>query len=251
MNKTVLLNKDDIYSGNLLLVNAVNPINTNISCELVPSDVNFPDILIRRNAANFLQLALKKISAGNSIIPVSGYRSKNEQTEIYNSSFKENGGEFTRKYVAMPDCSEHQTGLAIDLGLNIENIDFIRPDFPNTGICGNFRKIAADFGFIERYSKSKEHITGIAYEPWHFRYVGYPHSKIIVEKGLALEEYAEFIKDYHDGHRFVYVQTSGAKIEIYYVPAVNDKTEIHVSDGSFFQFSGNNCDGFIITSWYV
>ena len=66
----------------------------------------------------------------------------------------------------MPDCSEHQTGLAIDLGLKIEKIDFIRPDFPNTGICGNFRKIAADFGFIALYSKSKEHITGIT--SWYF-----------------------------------------------------------------------------------
>ena len=97
----------------------------------------------------------------------------------------------TRKFVAYPGCSEHQTGLAIDLGANLPEIDFICPEFPDTGIFGKFREKAADFGFIERYPKGKEAVTGIGAEPWHFRYVGVPHAAVMKAGGLVLEEYAE------------------------------------------------------------
>lgn len=82
-------------------------------------------------------------------------------------------------------ASEHQTGLAIDLAENKEQIDFICPHFPYTGICGEFRAAAPRFGFIERYVSGKEQITGIGAEPWHFRYVGYPHSVIMAEKNYS------------------------------------------------------------------
>ncbi len=78
--------------------------------------------------------------------------------------------------------------MAIDLALNEGNIDFICPKFPYYGICQNFRNIAPKYGFIERYKDEKKAITKISKEEWHFRYVGYPHSKIITEKeyvGLA------------------------------------------------------------------
>ena len=103
----------------------------------------------------------------------------------------ERGIDFARKYVALPACSEHETGLAIDLALNAPDIDFICPEFPRTGICRKFRELAPYYGFIERYQKAKEPITGISEEPWHFRYVGTPHSVVIAEKGLSLEEYVE------------------------------------------------------------
>ena len=74
-----------------------------------------------------------------------------EQTQIFEDSLKENGAEFTQKVVAKPGCSEHQTGLAIDLGQNIPPIDFIRPDFPYYGICNKFRTEPAHpaFAFID------------------------------------------------------------------------------------------------------
>ena len=84
----------------------------------------------------------------------------------------ENGEEFTNQFVARPGHSEHQTGLAIDLGLKQPDIDFLRPYFPYKGICQTFRELSTDYGFIERYPAGKEAITGIAHEPWHFRYVG-------------------------------------------------------------------------------
>ncbi len=249
MMKTIELEKAKINCGALLLVNANYPLReNNIDC-LVSVDSHFPDILIRRGAANALRSAFEKISAGNSIVPVSGYRSLSEQKAIYDSSLKDNGADFTRKYVALPGCSEHQTGLAIDLGLNSKDIDFICPDFPYNGICEDFRKTASDYGFIERYAKNKEEITGISHEPWHFRYVGYPHSKIIEEHGFSLEEYIEFIKDYRNNFRLVYEQSCRTAAEIYYVPADNDKTLIAVPDCCVYQISGNNIDGFIVTIW--
>lgn len=249
MMKTIELEKEEIYCGNLLLVNKNYPLRDNNVKGLVPADVRFPIILMKRDVANVLQLIFEKISAGNSIVPVSGYRSLEEQTAIYDGSLKDNGEDFTRKYVALPNHSEHQTGLAIDLGLNEKEIDFIRPDFPYVGICNEFRKAAPDYGFIERYAKDKEEITGISHEPWHFRYVGYPHSKIITEQVFSLEEYAEFIKNYRDNSRLIFTAVCETEIEIYYVPANNNETTINIEENYVNQISGNNIDGFIVTVW--
>lgn len=249
MMKTIELNSEQIYCGNLLLVNAQYPLRTDNIDNLIPVDIRFPDITVKREFANVLQLILKKISAGSTIVPVSGYRSKGEQDSIYNNSFKDNGGTFTKKYVALPNHSEHQTGLAIDLGLNKKEIDFIRPDFPYDGICNEFRKVAPDYGLIERYAKDKEKITGISHEPWHFRYVGYPHSKIMAEKELSLEEYIEFIKDYTKSNKYLFNYVHTAKIEIYYVSVNSVKTLINIPEKCTYQISGNNVDGFIVTIW--
>lgn len=245
--KTLILDKDNIHEGNIVLINANNPLLRDGKSDLIPADKNFPYILLNRDAANILRFILKKINAGRSIVPVSGYRSEEEQAAIYNDSMKENGTDFTQKYVALPNRSEHQTGLAIDLGLYSDNIDFIRPDFPYDGICEVFRKTAPDYGFIERYAKDKEEITGIAHEPWHFRYVGFPHSKIMEQKNISLEEYTEHIKDYTEHNRLVYEDRRKGRIEIYYVPASDRQTEIAIPEHSEYQISGNNTDGFIVT----
>lgn len=249
MMKTIECEKEKIYDGTLLLVNARYPLRDNHKEKLAPADARFPDILMKRNAANILQSILEKISAGNSIVPVSGYRSSEEQTAIYDNSLRENGEEFTKKYVALPYHSEHQTGLAIDLGLNKKEIDFIRPDFPYEGICDEFRKAAPNYGFIQRYAENKEEITGIAHEPWHFRYVGYPHSKIMEENDFSLEEYTEFMKAYREDNRLLYTEAVGDEAELYYVPANGDKIRIDLPEKCVYQISGNNVDGFIVTVW--
>ena len=142
-----------------------------------------------RCAAEALELLMAAIEGWSGIAAVSGWRSREEQKQIWDESLRENGEAFTIQYVALPGHSEHQTGLAIDLGVRTPEIDFIRPYFPNTGICGAFQARAAEFGFILRYPAGKEHVTGIAHEPWHFRYVGVPHAALMVRKGLTLEEY--------------------------------------------------------------
>ena len=246
---TIILNHEKIYTGNLLLVNADYPLHSFSEKNLIPAESGYPTVLLHRDAANMLQLVLEKISAGHKIVPVSGYRSAEEQTAIYTESLRDNGMEYTKKFVAVPYHSEHQTGLAIDLGLNQENIDFICPNFPYDGICSKFRKEASHYGFIERYPEGKENITGIAHEPWHFRYVGYPHSEVIEEQGFTLEEYINYLKNIpYDGEHLI-ISDGGRDMEVFYLPANQANTTISLPEDAVYQVSGNNIDGFIITLW--
>lgn len=250
MNNSILLKNERIFSGNLVLINADFSLKQASEDELMPVDTGFADIHIKREAVNMLQFIFKKIGSKDEIMPVSGYRSKAEQTEIYTNSLRENGEEFTKKFVAFPNHSEHQTGLAIDLALKKDNIDFIRPDFPYEGICDKFRKTAPQYGFIERYPSKKENITGIAHEPWHFRYVGYPHSQIISKNDFTLEEYIDYIKQFRGGDRHLRVKSNKKIIEIFYLTANNSgTTKLATSKNSIYQISGNNNDGFIVTAW--
>ena len=183
---------------------------------------------------------MTEINGWSEITPVSGYRSLAEQQKIWDDSLNESGMEFTEKYVAKPAHSEHQTGLAIDLGVTRQYIDFIRPEFPNDGICGKFKAIAAKYGFILRYPFGKEHITKIAYEPWHFRYVGAPHAEIIEKNDFVLEEYIEYIKQFMYWTEPLVFRN---EYEISYLAAGN-----YSFDGEdIIDVSGNNRDGFIIT----
>ena len=147
--------------------------------------------------------------------------------------------------MALPGCSEHQTGLAIDLGLAADEIDFIRPDFPADGVCGAFRRRAADFGFVLRYPAGKEAVTGIAHEPWHFRYVGVPHARLMTEMGLTLEEYVAWLRECHSQaplrrrlglYEFSVQYHSGTTQPV--LPAYG-----------YSQRSRDNCGGWIVTTW--
>lgn len=234
----VVLKENDIYKGNLILVNSSYLLKEEISDEKLECfSTNFPFILYNKDANKYLQFVLNEIKAKDMIVPVSGFRTLEEQVQIFHDSIKENGEEFTRKYVALPNASEHQTGLAIDLGLNEGEIDFIRPSFPHSGICDKFRKTALKYGFIERYKEGKEKITKISAEEWHFRYVSYPHSEIIELKNICLEEYISLIKKeglikYKD-------------YEISYIPYCGKDITLKLNNCD--TVSGNNMDGFILT----
>lgn len=236
-----------INTGSLILVNAEHPISSQRKPVLAPVQGNHETLMDAR-AAVMLDGLLSHINAAGVIVPVSGYRSIDEQQQIWDDSMHENGEEFTRKFVAIPGCSEHQTGLAIDLALASDNIDFICPDFPYDGICGEFRKLAADHGFVERYPAGKEHITGIACEPWHFRYVGRPHAQLMTAMELTLEEYVELLRDYPYPIQDLPAVDDSYSAKVYFASpdALPERTE-----DSPFQISGNNVDGYIITLWGV
>jgi D-alanyl-D-alanine dipeptidase/carboxypeptidase len=248
----VILDKTEVYKGHLLLVNQEHPLrehNTYHPIRLVPVNLEQNDILLEATTATLLSQLLQSIGGNNEIIPISGYRTRQEQEKIFNDSLLENGSTFTKQYVALPDQSEHQTGLAIDLGKYSEEIDFLRPEFIYTGICGEFRKKAAKYGFVERYGKGKETITGISHEPWHFRYVGYPHAQIMQDNRLCLEEYIAYIKAYPYEGKHLHIKENTKDIEVFYVSADLDKMPIELPENDSYQVSGNNVDGFIITLW--
>lgn len=243
----IKLQEQDIYRGSLILVNQEAPIHSENITDLTPISFLQSNILLKQNAVNALNSVFQEINAQNDIVPASGYRSMLEQTQIFEDSLKENGAEFTQKFVAKPGCSEHQTGLAIDLGQNIPPIDFIRPNFPYYGICNKFRTIAINYGFVERYQIGKENITKLAHEPWHFRYVGVPHSQIMYSNQFVLEEYISFLKDFNNNNKLVYTANQ-IRFEIFYVPYC-EQTNIDCDGDLIYQISGNNIDGFIITNW--
>lgn len=173
-----------------LLVNPDHPLAEGFEPSSLSPALPGSDILLESECAAALTALVRAVGGEGKIIPVSGYRPHAEQLALWEETLRAQGEEFTRKYVAIPGCSEHETGLAIDLALDDgSEIDFIRPYFPYDGICAEFRAKAAEFGFIERYQAGKEPVTGIAAEPWHFRYVGAEHARRIAALGLALEEY--------------------------------------------------------------
>jgi len=245
----MILKREDIYKGNLILVNKNTPIKNGTEDEimLTPIDPYLKDITLELGASVMLSQLMSSINCQGEIIPVSGFRTCDEQRDIYRESLRANGADFTSRYVAMPNHSEHQTGLAIDLAYNLAPIDLIRPQFLNNGICETFRKAAPKYGFVERYSKGKERVTGIAYEPWHFRYVGSPHALVMRDNSLALEEYIDFIKEFSYEKNSYVLDRSSSRLEIFYVKATAPQVEIKLPTSSFCQASGNNVDGFIIT----
>lgn len=193
MKKTILPEKK-LNDRFLVVVNAEHPYCEEADLTLLPVRPETPDILLEEHALCQLSKLMAEIDGWEGIVPVSGWRSLEEQQSIFDTSLQENGEKFTRKFVALPGCSEHQTGLAIDLALKKEDVDFICPEFPYTGICQRFRERAAAYGFIERYQKEKESITGISQEPWHFRYVGRPHAEFMDQYHLCLEEYSGMLE---------------------------------------------------------
>lgn len=120
--------------------------------------------------------------AGYSMSKISGFRSFSYQEELYKEYVSVDGAEKADTYSAWPGHSEHQTGLAFDVG----RIDL---QFAYTGAGRWLANHAHEYGFIIRYPKGKEDITGYQYEPWHIRYLGVELATSVYESGLCLEEY--------------------------------------------------------------
>lgn len=122
----------------------------------------------------------------------SAYRSVAEQQRIVEDFTEKYGEDYVKQYVAVPGYSEHHTGLALDLYLNIDGTDvYMNEDmvkYPE--IWSKIHEKLPEYGFILRYLEGKEDITGYSYEPWHIRYIDNRDiAKEITVKGLTLEEY--------------------------------------------------------------
>jgi D-alanyl-D-alanine carboxypeptidase len=145
--------------------------------------------LLRKPAAQ----ALEKLFAaakkdGINLAGVSGFRSYALQKSLFDSYVKQQGETEARRYSAVPGHSEHQTGLAIDVS-GSTGACAAEDCFGDTPEAKWLAQHAQEYGYIIRYPKGKEAITGYAYEPWHIRYVGVELAKEVTSKGLTLEEY--------------------------------------------------------------
>ena len=250
--REVLLPQEMIRTGDLILVNAQFPFReTGTDRFLLPAGFGGSHVLLDGRVARLLEKLIVELGDGEALCPVSGWRSREEQETIYTRSLQEHGRRFTEQYVALPGHSEHQTGLAVDLGLRSETIDFLRPDFPYEGICQKFREQASFRGFIQRYPQGKENITGIAHEPWHFRYVGEPHGEIMAAKHLTLEEYHQFLRQFPTGKRYYLYQGKGLRAYLSYQRANPSGPTLWRprQDTLYYSVSGDNQEGFLFTEW--
>lgn len=159
-------------------------------------------LLLREPAANAyydMISAYKKISR-RPLYSISGYRDWDYQQRLFTTKMagrqsmgqtKEQAYANTLEYTALPGTSEHQTGLAVDLSSNNQLFNNFRSTVQGKWLMDN----CWDFGYILRYDEAKSDITAIAYEPWHYRYVGLPHSLIIRDNNWVLEEYISYLQE--------------------------------------------------------
>ncbi|WP_223066047.1 M15 family metallopeptidase [Paenibacillus caui] len=165
-----------------------------------PKDLVYPDVtftfkekiekrMMRKEAAE----ALEEMFAGAKkdgiyLAGVSGYRSYARQKALFESYVKKDGEEKAKTYSAVPGYSEHETGLAIDVS-GSDGKCAAEDCFADTEEAAWIAKHAHEYGFIVRFPKGKEDITGYKYEAWHIRFVGKEIAKDIAERGITLEEY--------------------------------------------------------------
>lgn len=166
-------NEIGTYADGVLIVNKKNP----ISSDYAPGNDPEAEAAVRQMIAD-LQAQGYAVSDYYS-----GFRTYEEQASLYNSYAAENGTEAADTYSARPGYSEHQTGLTFDLvGTDGQ---LITDDETSQWILDN----APNYGFIVRYPKGKEDVTGYIAEPWHLRYLGTDLAQAVSGQGVTLEEY--------------------------------------------------------------
>jgi zinc D-Ala-D-Ala carboxypeptidase len=149
---------------------------------------------LRKEAASALETMFKDAKdSGINLNAVSGYRSYQRQEVLFDAEVSRVGREQAVQAVAVPGNSEHQTGLAMDISSDSVN-NTLTEQFESTVEGQWLKENAHRYGFILRYPKGKETITGYQYEPWHFRFVGEKAAKLIYKKDLTLEEYFNVVE---------------------------------------------------------
>lgn len=178
--------------GELMLVNKFYYLDADFAPPLVEMDAQYgaPSVLINEVAyQHFQDMYTAAAAAGLRLYVTSGYRDYWGQQEVLNDYLSRMNEVEALKYAAKPGHSEHQTGLALDI-------------FTPGGTIDNFASLpeaqwladhAYEYGFILRYPKGKEEITGFDYEAWHYRYVGKEVAEYLQHHGITFDEWAEWM----------------------------------------------------------
>ena len=185
----------------LILVGRFDPLPSGFTEQLQLYEVRGK--LMERQAAKALEKMLAAAEReGMGLQVISGYRSFEYQKMLWEKELNlamDSGLSYSQaekkisRTLAKPGTSEHSTGLAVDLACEgeFECDPALLTKPQGKWLCKN----AAEYGFILRYPRLKEHITGIDYEPWHYRYVGREAAMLIKESGICLEEFLHFYSD--------------------------------------------------------
>ncbi|WP_404328967.1 D-alanyl-D-alanine carboxypeptidase family protein [Mesobacillus maritimus] len=211
----VIFNEIQTVNGEEVIQNASNLFalvnkNFGLPAEYFPDDLVRPNVSfsfgnedvekskLRKEAAKALERMFADAEqSGVMLYAVSGYRSYDRQETLFTAEVQNIGGKMAVEAVATPGNSEHQTGLAMDISSRSVGLS-LTEQFGVTPEGKWLEKNAHRFGFILRYPKGKEHLTGYMYEPWHYRYVGHEVAKEIYRNDWTLEEYFEKAKKMKD-----------------------------------------------------
>jgi D-alanyl-D-alanine carboxypeptidase len=184
-------------SSQFVLVNKQNPL---ASIDYRPSDLVVPNVktvgsdskdeqsireLIRPDLEEMMNDAAIE---GHSLMMNSGFRTSQKQAFYYNNYVKNSGEAAANKFSAKPGYSEHQTGLSMDISY-LNRKCYLEECFGESAAGIWLAKHSHEYGFILRYPKGKESITGYQYEPWHFRFVGKETASEIYKNQMTYEEY--------------------------------------------------------------
>lgn len=181
MNYKVLINKDNMVTKQIL---------NDVKLIKIKNAFDEDQLIEKKTYQMYLKLKEWIRQQGIDLGIDSAYRSIKQQENIIENS-KYSPQENANRYMAPTNYSEHHTGLALDLTLKI-NGKYLNSNeelFANIKILEMIHQHLKDYGFILRYPKNKEKITGYPYEPWHIRYVGVSTANIIFNENLSLEEY--------------------------------------------------------------
>lgn len=171
---------------NLVLVNASHPLPDNFTVQT--AEVSGGERVDTRILQPLDEMFTAAEAAGYAPFVRSGFRTRAQQEQILTERIAQYQGEGmsaeaaereARAWVAAPGTSEHELGLAVD----------INDEDGNEGLYGWLAEHAHEYGFILRYPPEKSAVTGIAHEPWHYRYVGVEAATEIWQQGTTLEEY--------------------------------------------------------------
>ena len=187
--------KADTSKGNLILVNKYNYLDEDYMPDNIYDVKNWyaygKNQIVEEVYDAFIEMFNDAKEEGLSLIITSGFRTYDLQKELYEDYQEDYGKEEADRIAARPGFSEHQTGLCLDIMTYDTNME----DFESTPEFEWMQKNAYKYGFILRYPKGKESITGYDYESWHYRYVGEDIAKEINDLGITFDEYyAYYVK---------------------------------------------------------
>ena len=257
----ILVNASHGYSGGDAFVDQLKNAYRDRTGKLKVAATDIGLLPVAFDALERLVVDFEEDTGSHDLLITSGHRTVAEQQEVWDYYLNQNGEDYANAYVAKPGYSEHNTGLACDVSFYTDDGASIPVSEYEHGwwLAAN----CAREGFIRRYPDDKVEITGIANEPWHFRYVGIPHARICSSRNWCLEEYIEGVKAYSADGVLLFVGADGTVSEVnaadglptsggwlvYYVPkaSAGGVTEVRVPRGSDYTISGNNADGFIVT----
>ncbi|MCL2627520.1 MAG: M15 family metallopeptidase [Oscillospiraceae bacterium] len=250
-----------IHMGSLLLVNKERSFDlyeSELNLVLVNEEKTAPFQMRRDYVTKLCASVIKPLDAmmqayidevgENTIYIYIGYRDKAAQQKTLDDFIASIGREAALRRVALPGHSEHHTGLAMDLGAMVDGVhhtfDYREANYhePTKWFGINAHR----FGFVLSFPEDRVEEGGTIYEPWHYRYVGFPHSAIMFQNNWLLSEYLDEIRKYTFEKPFTF-EWEGREYFIYFTTDTAIKFPKYVENTNDRTLSGNNIDGFVVT----